>query len=431
MSRHSVVIPVVQKNTDTGGEVLEIHCEPRSKQDKDEAANGMDSIIEKLREINLHNAGKTAVGAIERLLSSEAKESLNIAARRITYNYNTSKGVIDEGRSAELGIALALLMNAGNCKNSMVIASGSINVKVGDNCRDADIEAVNDLENKFSIVLKNSAVENSVFFIPQANIDNKPGLLESANYLWEQRHIKIVPVATLSEAINYLKISVVPDKNPYLYWLGLGIVLTGFILWFLNFLLETQQPVVAGKPPPAHLSIDFDKEYSPLVEIPFLVCNPNDPFPITQNLKYVGLTRTISIKDLIGWHIKFNTNTKTLATNSSVNLIVAFVGKKSGLDFLPINDKLERQITLPIANSWSWMHQQGDIAESGILVFMAKQQEPFDLQKLQKQFDEHYPGEPYDLSKVLLFLMEQAETNLPVAFDSLEQPSACESNHVK
>lgn len=411
MTRHSVIIPLVTRASATG-ELLDIYCEASftTEEDKKDRGNGMNPVTEGLRNLNLHKQGRQAFAATEKLLPAQAKQQLNLTARKIKYGNFLAN--IDEGDSAGLGIALALLMNAGNCAMSTVIASGTIEIDVGDNRFDANIGAVRDLPQKFAVVLAKSILsDGAVFFIPAANVAEDDTLLESETVKsLEALRITIFPVATLREAAEYLKIPIAGRNKPPVkfYWLAL-VVLVFAISGFSLDLLPAQQ----------RLTVNFVAETSP-----FIVCNPSGRFPTYKKLAVSGLTPLASVQDTLGWHLQVDAIDK----NSVYFLAVAFVGEQSGLKLLPINKQSDFQRDLRVDEKWSWIHQLDNKAEAGVLIFMVKQ-ERFDLTKLREKFSAQFAHNPYNVSLAQDFLKHQADASQVYFFETTQQTSVCKATH--
>lgn len=446
MTRHTVLIPLVQRNSTTG-DLLEIYCEARlpSAEQKVEREIGMNPVTEALRAINLQKQGREAFAATEKLLPAHAKQQFNLEARKISHSNFPDHANIDEGDSAGLGIALVLLMNAGNCtSNSVVIASGAIKVNPGDERFDVDIVKVNYLDQKFTAALAKSALTDSVFFVPQANVDNDGALLESepAKGL-NDKGIRIIPVATLREAADYLGIvipesspdeedksilqyaAVIKTKNRFRIYgaVAAALFLLCLIAWFVVSRPSAQQ---------SHASIRFLADSAPYVESPFIVCNPNSRFPNYKKLTVSGLAPQASVKDILGWRIQIDAANKSNAAKASYFLLSAFVGEQSGLRLLLVNKKGDFQISLPVGKHWSREHQLDGLdgkAEAGVLVFLANAA-PFDTDALSEQFNAKFASAPYKVDLAQAFLKQQADISLIYFFDMTEQPSVCKASHV-
>lgn len=436
MTRHIVLIPLVQRASEKG-DLLEIYCEtslPTAQQDQ-ERENGMNPVTEALRDVNLHIQGREAFAATEKLLPADAKPRLNLSGYKVTHsNFPASTSKV-EGDSAGLGIALVLLMAAGQSETKTVLASGAIKINPGDNRFDADIVAVNDLAQKFTVVLEKSALKDGLFFIPKANVDADSALLSSeAAKTLQAQGMHFIPVATLSEVLGHLNIAI-PEQPPLvadtptlpetpvarskgraLIYAGLAasLVAVGLAIRFMS--------------PTPQATIRFLANNAPYVDDPFIICNPSSRFPDYKKFSGPGLAHYATMQDTVGWRLQIELPANAKATATPYHLLVAFVGEQTGLKLLTVNKQGDFQLPLPVGKPWAWKQQLEGKPEAGVLVFLANAS-AFDVNSLREHFQGQFAAPPYKIDIVQEFLKQQAAASHIYFFETRQQASDCESHH--
>jgi hypothetical protein len=414
-TRHTAIIPVVERGSDKGI-LLEIYAEQHlpNKADQQDSKDGIQPIVSELARINLLSQGHNALAGVNTLLDAVGKHYLNLQSRKIWPKEEYQSANIED-RSAELGIALAVLMNACHCKTRVILATGAVlsdteGVKIG---------KIGRLPDKILAIIKNQqTTKNSIFFIPKENAADATVYIDQLNEL----NINVVAVNTLLEAIRYLDISLVPNifirKRKQVIVVGLMLV----ALLVTYKLLQPRQQ---------NLTVDFATDKALSIKEPFIVCNAETRFPHFKKLSVSGIKSQASVNDTLGWHIQVNPSIESENAPTDYYLLVAFVGKKTGLSFLPINDQGGTLLKLPVGKTWSRMQQLDNEAEEGSLIFMINEQKIFDVELLRKQFNEQYGNGHYDIGAAQEFLKQRADVIKIYNFETIEQPSVCETSYAK
>lgn len=257
--RYSVNIPVVPVASaavlETGGSLLEIYAQPhgfgedptdrlpaqaqdtRQAQALDDQAvrKQWDRVAAPLRQAGLYQSGCTAASAVRKLelkkptlavyqrLNRRAYVDtlrLHLAAARVPADWQTAAGNI-EGRSAELGLALVLLLAASQAPHRLVIATGRLGGQpAGTRPEDPDVEvlSVGKLPEKLRLVERLAINKelprgwdhsDPVWLFTPTTFDNdgEPVAVETLPEVarLQALGVTVIPVKTLGEAAGHLK----------------------------------------------------------------------------------------------------------------------------------------------------------------------------------------------------------------------------------
>jgi hypothetical protein len=226
---YNVLIPIVELEnnlTASNSFLLTIYSSTEFDPKKDAKAIqiGVDPIAIELMSCGLARAGINALGAVRKLgiykpwfaFYQWLKPQINLHKQRL---YCVGAQGAANSSSAELGLALALLMGAANNTENCVIATGSLVPTVGndahyDRIKDAKIYPVGSLVEKLNLI-KNVAEKKQLAknirycFIPETTLPhNQPvkdnPIIQKLIAELGKLGIDVIPISWLSEAANVL-----------------------------------------------------------------------------------------------------------------------------------------------------------------------------------------------------------------------------------
>ncbi|MEQ1713853.1 MAG: hypothetical protein ABL908_20995, partial [Hyphomicrobium sp.] len=205
-----------------------------------------------LEQYRLYAAGEAALSAIRRLAIVRRRGgALPVLRERPVSGFlevtngEAARGLTREtGGSAELGIALALLMHAAQCQTRTVFATGALdrdNDATGALATNVAVRPVAGLSAKIEAVRRSSgapgAAMAAILFLPRKTIDHQETAAVHAAELDALRtdfaakgvELAICPVATLEEAVARLGINglVMDERSRRLVGLGAAAALLG------------------------------------------------------------------------------------------------------------------------------------------------------------------------------------------------------------
>ncbi|MFO1434707.1 MAG: hypothetical protein U1F76_32275 [Candidatus Competibacteraceae bacterium] len=182
MSQQSLVcIPVLTKEGTHPGQLVEVYAKPYGSGDDVEHAvavdaqaikSDLDRVAAPLRPAGLYNAGCQAANSVRKLglkppwlalyqwyyrQASVEQQRLHLVQGQLPKEWCPSLGGSNiEGRSAELGLALALLLSASNARRQCLIATGQLGGQPGGRfkSREVQIEPINSLPEKLRLVAR-------------------------------------------------------------------------------------------------------------------------------------------------------------------------------------------------------------------------------------------------------------------------------------
>jgi hypothetical protein len=187
----------------------------------------LDRAISDLLESGLYQAGQQARAAVRRLKVNGGWFHRPAPVALSIVNPGDVAGLApDNSTSAELGLALAMLMYVTQSPSGTVIASGALEANSAD--ADGPIRAVHHLRAKFAVLEKyfrQSGVSSppAVFFTPEMDVDGVPIADKHADSVQALRAlgIEVVPVSSLRAAAARLK-ALRLQQRPHEVWLRRG-----------------------------------------------------------------------------------------------------------------------------------------------------------------------------------------------------------------
>lgn len=440
MTRHAALIPLASRG-DGGGELLELYCETSSDTGKDEQdrKRGIEPSVEALRPINLHGSGQRAMAAVQKLLNAKAKRRFELDTRKVRYSNKPMSSLV-EGRSAELGIALSILLSGSQNTVRSVIATGVLEVLPGILDFNARVEQVESLDEKLTLIAEakqkgllpreidkvlvprpNRAAEQAGAVLPLAERDAVKTL--------KRLGIEVIPVRTLRDAAKQVNISLTDRLSVVRRTLAAAGVaaMVGLAGW--GWLWTRDVPVIFDAGPTEELGGK-----------PFLVCaDPGGRYAVYRPIPTEGLVPQVPLTGVLGWRIRLGSFKSTDAAifealNGSVGVgsyrvVVAFVGERSGLHILPTEGGALQVLKQPGVR-WDWGQQVDKPAEAGVLVFLVRRFGGFDLEQVQEKFNARFDRKgddaPINLEFASNFLAEQASGSLRYFFETVEGPAPCD-----
>ena len=301
MSKQSLVyMPVVQKGTtETGtaatGQLLEVYARaygldddlndsPVSQSfrvaaeavDTSAIKHDWDRVAAPLRPVGLYKVGLQAASSVRKLgltiprlalyqqyhrQAYVERQRLHLAARKVTDDWRQSLQSTIEGTSAELGLALALLLSASSARPQCVIATGRLGGQPAGLLEFADVEVlkVNSLPEKLRLVTRlaeqhrlphSDKSEPLLFFTPTHHDVNGQSVAVSdlpevtALVRWG---VKVIPITRLSEAARLLgaqRARWLPQDGRYWWVVGGGIGLLSLLVSLLFLMPPQNLPLI-------------------------------------------------------------------------------------------------------------------------------------------------------------------------------------------
>lgn len=284
--------------------LLGVYCElnPDSKADQhNQRMNGMDPLVSKLRQINLHTSGITARISAERLLDEHDKKICGFDQR--TLGYEDRMNV--EGRSGELGLSLLLLMSGAGASIDCIAATGALGSS-GDPM-DTAVDPVASVPGKLRAVLderhkEDGKISRLRYFFTAVQYLDADGLHKSVADLpivqdLKRSGIEVVPVRTLGEAAKELgvfrKLRLRRVLKRWLLALACGAAVTAVAIgvaayWWLYH----------------EVGMEFNKRSEDLGAKPYIVCSgPNGTVSDFRPLRHRGPKPLVPAGSEIGWSV--------------------------------------------------------------------------------------------------------------------------------
>jgi hypothetical protein len=300
------------------------------------------------------------------------------------------------------------------------------------------VEPIGSLQIKLATLLEEAKNGNlhgaTTVFIP-ASAENQENSIENLCAELRMAGLKVIPVSTLKDAATQLGINLDVRRRLIIRRAVLsGVALLcagamGIAVW------SARQPI------PLRLESPTGGAGSLLIRC-FL---PRKGHPDYEPLPRDGLTPQVPVNGNLSWLIRLgypplpnpSLSNRLLDKIAGIidyegyHLTVAYVGERSGLHFLATENGAA-QLRKRAGPIWGRSQQLDDQAEAGVLVFLVKRFFGFDLDALQKQFEERFTGSTRSanasgyLSLAADFLAKRADGSLAAYFQSVHKPSPCD-----
>ncbi len=465
-SRRTVHIPIVQPgggNPRGGSEdrLIEVYTQhyafdPLTKQE--EAATlavdakardkDWDRVAAPLRKVGLYQAGCAAASAVRKLGIRQPLTALYQRISRLAWIEGqrlqpaTAQGP-SEGRSAELGLALVLLMCASGSRHRQVIATGALGGQprgvVED---DVEVLPVGSLREKLRLVLtlaRHDGVpglghgRELLFFTPRQferdgawqDVGELPEIAELGRF-----GIRVVPVARLSEAAAELKAlrarHLVHDH--LMQGLLAALILIAAVGYLWQALQEQQIPMTFL--PGGGAALDPE---------PYQACFTADggfyPIPLGRD----GIARNIPVGETLGWRVQVGLPPEEQSgiaawfTPEHYYVAQVMVSEYSRAKVIVPQLAGTGVVTVPPGGVWEWGWQLNDRVENNGLVLLARAREPFDPDALRDALVDRFPAAAsaddrgLDVTAAVNFIAGRAPGAARFIIQTVEKSVRCKS----
>jgi hypothetical protein len=465
-SRRTVHIPIVQPGGARAGlegiedRLIEVYTQhyafdPLTKQEEalsrevDARARDKDwdRVAAPLRKVGLYQAGCAAASAVRKLGIRQPLTALYQRISRFAWIEGqrlqpASPSGPSEGRSAELGLALVLLMCASGSRHRHVIATGALGGQPrGVSNDDVEVLPVGSLREKLRLVLTFArhgglpapGPGRELLFITPRQFE-QDGLWSDVPSLPEigqlrEFGVRVVPVGRLSEAAAEMKAlrarHLVHDRlAQVLVASALLLGVMGYGWWSLR---ETHIPMVFL--PGGGAALDAE---------PFQACFTADggfyPIPLARN----GVGRQVPVGETLGWRVQVGES-----QTSRSGLTSWLAPEHYYLAQVMVSERSRAKIKVPKQSDaddfmvspggvWEWAWELNDQPENNGLVLLARPGSPFDPEALRAELLEKFPaanggGEPtgLDVTAAVNFIASQAPGAATFVLQTVEGSVSC------
>lgn len=312
-------------------------------------ANGLNARLADLADWGLYEAGAIARGAVRRVGLPGGRRYGAGDATLTVINGPEAMGLDDANNaSAELGLALAMLMHGGQSVAQSVIATGKLS-RGGDpqSAHDDNVQVlpVTDLSEKIAAIARSledkrggAYPRRSYFFLPERTHQASNTLnafareLQQLTEAFARRDVRleIVPVGALEDALKALSITrIVPKSRPHLAaiaaGLGVACILAGGVMAWLNQPVTLSfEPIVAGDSAEllqTPLRATFDRKSGRYIAR--APCRRSD-----------GLT-AFSLSDAVVLHVAARAGWPLMPDPARLNFLVVAIANRSGVKIIP------------------------------------------------------------------------------------------------
>ena len=386
----------------SGAEAAKVAAIDIKARDKD-----WDQVAAPLRKVGLYQAGCAAASAVRKLgieppfgaLYQQVARLAWIEAQRLQ---SASPSGPSEGRSAELGLALVLLMGASGSPDRQAIATGALGGQPsGHATDDVEILPVGSLPGKLDLVLTLASHDNLprfdrerelLFFTPltfeengeQRDVASLPVVEQLAKF-----GVRVVPVGRLGEAATILKARrarhLAADRFLQAGVAAAALLLAATAVWYLW-------------PSPKVTMTFLPAGGMALAAEPYQVCFASDggydPVPLDRD----GIVRTMPTGSTLAWNVqiedpgtdgpllgrwmrpaRYHLAQVMLASSSPAKVITPSLPDGQPVELLP-------------GKAWEWAWELTDKPEDNMLVLLAQPEKPFDAAEIRRALVEQFPA---------------------------------------
>ena len=463
-SRRTVQIPIVQPGAANAGarrqedRLIEIYTQhqglsPLSSAEATTAAEidskardkDWDQVAAPLRKVGLYQAGCAAASAVRKLgieppigaLYQQVARLAWIEAQRLQSASPTGPS---EGRSAELGLALVLLMGASGSPDRQVIATGALGGQPsGHASDDVEILPVGSLPGKLDLVLTLASHNNLprfdrerelLFFTPltfeqegeQREVASLPVVEQLLKF-----GVRVIPVARLGEAATILKARrarhLAADRFLQGAAAAMALIIAVGVAWHLW-------------PSPRIIMTFLPAGGMALAAEPYQACFTPDggyyPVPLDRD----GIGRTLPAGSTLGWNITIEdpgTDDHLLGQWTQprqYHLAQVMLASSSPVKVVTPSLPDGRPVEMPPGGAWEWGWKLTDKAENNMLVLLAQPEKPFDAAEIRHALVEQFPVAPaegdLDLTAAANFLSSLAPGSVRFNVRTVEGEDRCD-----
>ncbi len=465
-SRRTVQIPIVQPGgrslASDGAEdrLIEVYTQhyafdPLTKQE--EAASrevdakardkDWDRVAAPLRKVGLYQAGCAAASAVRKLGIRQPLTALYQRISRLAWIEGQrlqpagAQGP-SEGRSAELGLALVLLMCASGSRHRQVIATGALGGQPrGVLDDDVEVLPVGSLPAKLRLVgtlaqhegLPGVGQGGEVLFFTPRRFERDDGWAE-VEMLPEVARLKelgvrVVPVERLSEAAAELKAL----RARHLFHDRLAQALVGAVLLvgFTGYAWSALQhrPIAMMFLPGGGTALDPE---------PYVACFTKDGGFYPTPLGREGLARTIPVGQTLGWRVQIGEpeagggGLANWFRPERYYVAQVMVSEHSRAKIMVPQQSGNEVVTVPPGGIWEWGWQLNDRPEDNGLVLLAQAEAPFDPDALRAELIKQFPpaagaddGAALDVTAATNFIAGKAPGAAKFIVQTVERSVPC------
>ena len=434
-SRTDIYIPILDlKGTDHS--LINVYCQQQyfgeTAMDDMAIDKDWDVTAAQLRKYNLYEDGLLAVNRVRKLELKKPLFAVFQYFRKYSYLDNQrlySAHVFHaEGDSAQLGLALALLLNVSDSKVTSVIATGKLCRDTRENPKhknDTAVEEVGGIEKKLALVLSKRKSGDlgsapSLFCFTPVYLDaNKQEKIATLPIVKDLAEVGIVvkPIAWLSDAAKIL----LANTTRYLLWDTLCLSVLVTLLLFGMYSVWWHNPINIKI-----MSGDHHKDE------PFLVCTSVDQvsyydlkreggipvFPLlSQQNENVNVGLGITLKP-----------EKSFLTSYYYTVFI-HIGEKTGIHIIDKQASGGQAITAtdeapPLSMYWP-MVEENSLAEDNVIL-VAFQRTPIDANQLRDQIKREFPdNKQLDVLQARDFLLPQFPGSYAFLYRSIIAQPPC------
>jgi len=468
-TRRTVHIPIVQPNRNQAAHdvqedrLIEIYTEhhalealTKAEEERNFAIDvkaldkDWDRVAAPLRKVGLYQAGCAAASAARKVGIDPPFTALYQRISRLAWIEGqrlqpaVGKGP-SEGRSAELGLALVLLMSASGSNDPQIIATGALGGQPrGVSSDDVEVMPVGSVPEKLRLVAalaRNKALprfderRKLLFFVPKQF--ERDGAMHDTTSLSEVDEladlgVRVVPVGRLGEAAAILDARrsrhLFYDRLAQAAMIGLMVLGTAGFAWS-HWSTHHNIPIrfIAG----GGLALSSE---------PYQACFTNDggfyPIPLGRS----GVGRSLPAGETLGWRVQVGDPPDQQGwlagffAPERYRVAHAMLSQHSRVKVIVPETPGGGPVTVSPGEIWEWGWQLNDKPEINSLVLLAIADEPIDANALRSDLIERFPkakGSPVgekglDITAAANYLASKAMGATKFNVQTLERTSQCE-----
>lgn len=396
--RSTVYIPLIEL-TDNEDQLLEIYCEKQrfgqSELDNKSLDKDWHFVVAELRRIGLYENGLLAVNSVRKLGLKIPFSALYQRLKKYAWLDNQRLHYVNvlgcEGESSQLGLAIALLLNAGVSPIRYAIATGKLSNETQKNQYmdyDVAIDSIMGVQQKLQLLIRKRKAnklpnESLYFFTPYYQDKKEQYPVKDLAEIKELAalNINVKPIKWLSEAAKILH----ADKSRYLAQDKAILATTGMVssltLATLLYLSWWHSPI------PVQILTGKNKAE------PFLVCSNRDD----SEVSYYELEQDgdmplfpVFIKENIDYNVGIAWKLRATKTFLTTRYYVALIhlGEKTGLKIINKDAETKKDIIVNADETFEklWPMNEDFTHKQDNILFLALQRTPIKVDEINQQF---------------------------------------------
>lgn len=461
-SRYTVFIPIVAKSTPAASqakddtELLKIFAqsvhgfEDKAELEKKALEKDWPIIAVALRQTGsaLFQAACAAISAVRTLSIKKPKFAFYQFLRPQVWLdslrlYAAGHRGPSEGGSAQLGLALVLLMAATRARSHNIIATGKLSTQCN-RVYDAKVCAVGQTQEKLQLVLQQAKTgqlpqarqdESALIFFTPKKCDVNGTMVDIADLPEVQElsfyRIRIEPIEWLSEATKILAVHTTRyhlyDRLLQMLLLSIATILIAATTWIswvrtelpMNFLPAT---VSSSPAEPFESCFAQHNEYSPIT------------------LQKDGITPSISSQSTLGWKLSINQRSVldrklvTLFNYEGYHMAMIMLSEFSPAKvIIPTHEHSNMPLRLKPGDTMAWGWKLNSQIEANRLIILSQRHRPFNADQLRSEIITRFPqaagtSNQYtglDITAAGNYLISNYTGSLSFQFLTTDKKSAC------